>query len=368
VWGTKVKALAAGMLVAAMMAWGIANAAPAPAETTFVVNSTADFHDTLIGDGFCGFGGSCSLRAAIEEANFTAGADTINFAIPGTGVKTINMGSSAGLGSLPAITEQATIDGYTQPGASPNTLAVGDNAVLRVELAGNGQTGTGLTIEGVSGGSVIRGLAINRFNGGIDIFGDTANNRIEGNFIGTNPAGTIARGNTDDGVNLFDGPTENVIGGTTPAARNVISGNACNAVFVSRANDNRIQGNYIGTDKTGTKRLANGDGVVCPAVDITNDSSGNTVGGTTAGARNLISGNKEDGLDILDGTDNKVLGNRIGTTANGTGALGNGEDGVLIRGSNNAVGDGTAGGSNAIAFNGKDGVEIQGSAATGNQI
>ena len=216
---------------------------------------------------------------------------------------------------------------------------------------------------------MIKGLVINRFGEGISIDGATVGNRVEGNFIGTDPTGTLDRGNTDDGVNVFDGASENVVGGTTPAARNLISGNGCNAVFVKGANNNRIQGNYIGTDRTGTKGLTNGDGFVCVAVSI-DDSSGNTVGGTTSGARNLISGNKLDGVGILGSSPaNKVLGNRIGTTANGTGALPNGEAGVLITGSNasnNLVGDGTSAGSNTIAFNGEDGIEIQ--AGTRNAI
>ena len=112
-WATKSKMLAVGLLLmAAMMMASTMAAGPARASTIFTVTSTGDFHDTIIGDGFCGFGGSCSLRAAIEEANFTSGADTINFAIPGTGVKTINVGST-GLGDLPTITEQVTINGYT---------------------------------------------------------------------------------------------------------------------------------------------------------------------------------------------------------------------------------------------------------------
>jgi len=90
------------------------------------------------------------------------------------------------------------------------------------------------------------------------------------------------------------------------------------------------------------------------------------VGGTTAAARNVISGNKEDGLDILSGTGNEVLGNRIGTTANGTGALPNAIDGVFVQGSGNFVGDGTAAGSNTVAFNGDDGVQVQG--GVGNAI
>ena len=96
------------------------------------------------------------------------------------------------------------------------------------------------------------------------------------------------------------------------------------------------------------------------------------MGGTTAGARNLISGNASDGVGIRgDSQNNAVLGNRIGTTANGIGALGNGEAGVLISGtnaSNNLVGDGTSAGSNTIAFNGEDGVEVDGTAASRNAI
>jgi CSLREA domain-containing protein len=336
---------------------------PANAATTFTVNSTADTPDASTASNTCDTdvftgGDQCTLRAAIQQANATAGADAINFAIPGTGVKTIAVGAT-GLGRLPAITDPVTINGYTQPGASPNTLAVGDNAVLKIELAGNGATGTALEITHVSGSSVIKGLVINRFGDGIDVHGDTVGNRIEGNFIGTDHTGTIDKGNTDDGVNIFDGASGNVVGGTTPAARNVISGNACNAVFFKRATGNLVQGNYIGTDKTGTKGLANGDGLDCVAVVI-DDSSGNTVGGATSGARNLVSGNKLDGVGILgDSQDNKLLGNRIGTTANGTGALGNGEAGVLLQGSINAVGDGTAAGSNTIAFNAEDGVQVQ---------
>jgi hypothetical protein len=374
-WGRKVKALAAGALLAAMMAAGILAASPSHAATTFSVNSTADTPDAFTTSNTCDTdvftnGDQCTLRAAIQQANATAGADTINFAISGTGVKTIAVGAT-GLGTLPTITDPVTINGYTQPGSSPNTKAVGNDAVLKIELSGNGANGTGLTITHVSGSSVVKGLVINRFGEGIDIVGDSVGNRIEGNFIGTDPTGTLDRGNTDDGVNIFDGPSENVIGGTTPAARNVISGNACNAVFVSNATGNRIQGNYVGTDKNGTKGLPNGDGFGCAAVSI-NESSGNTVGGTTAGARNLISGNGSGGVGIFgDSQNNKVLGNRIGTTANGTGALGNGENGVRITGSNasnNIVGDGTSAGSNTIAFNGDDGVEVDGTAPTRNAI
>jgi CSLREA domain-containing protein len=372
-WTERTKMLAAGMLVAGMMAALslMLVATPAHAATPLVVNSTGDFHDTITGDGFCGFGGSCSLRAAIEEANLTPGADTINFAIPGTGVKTIYV-NSTGLGALPDITSPVTIDGYTQTDSHPNTKVLGNDAVLKIELSGiNALGGTALEITSVSGSSVVKGLVINGFGDGINIHGDTVGNRIEGNFIGTDPTGTLDRGNFDDGVNVFEGASENVVGGTTPAARNVISGNTFNAVFVSGANNNRIQGNYIGTDKTGTKALANGDGLGGgAAVAIVSQSSGNTVGGTTAGARNVISGNEAEGVVIFDSRsqNNEVLGNRIGTTANGTGPLGNALDGVLITGSGSFVGDGTSAGSNTIAFNGQDGVGVEGNLSTGNAV
>jgi hypothetical protein len=112
-------------------------------------------------DGFKS-GDQCTLRAAIQQANATAGADAINFNIPGTGVKTIAVGAT-GLGDLPTITDPVTINGYTQPGASPNTKAVGNDAVLKIELTGNGQTPSGLEITHVSGSSVVKGLVINRF-------------------------------------------------------------------------------------------------------------------------------------------------------------------------------------------------------------
>jgi len=331
-----------------------------PKAATFTVNTASD-----TGNGACD--GTCTLREAIDASNAVLGQipNTIKFNIPGSGVQTITPSSP-----LPPIMRPVVLDGYTQSGASPNTLAVGDNAVLRIELAGNGAGGTGLTIKGISTGSVIRGLAINRFNDGIEIQGDTVGNRIEGNFIGTSPSGTVDRGNTDDGVNLFNGPTENVIGGATPAARNVISGNTFNAIFVNGANDNSIRGNYIGTDKTGTKAIPNGDGPDGGgmAVRIINNSSGNTVGGTTAGARNLVSGNGAVAVGITGDTtsNNEVLGNHIGTTASGTDALGNGEAGVFIQGLNNTLGDGTAGGSNTIAFNADDGVQIR--SGEGNKI
>jgi hypothetical protein len=369
VWSIEgTKALAAGLLVAGMMAMSLVPASPAHAATTFTVNDTRDSPDaSSIAGGTCDIdvfndGNQCTLRAAIQQANATAGADTINFNIPGTGVKTISV-NSGGFGALPDITDPVTIDGYTQPGASPNTKAVGNDAALKIQLDGTNAPNHGLEISH-SSGSVIKGLVINRFGAnGIFIFGDSVGNRIEGNYIGTDPTGTLAKGNHIAGVSAFsDGgvTSETVVGGTTPAARNVISGNGGSGVDMGNSNfngvqpgDNRIQGNYIGTDKSGTKDLGNGvDGI------FLQDTSTNVVGGKTATSRNVISGNAG-GLDFFDTSDTQILGNRIGTTADGKGALGNDQYGVLLDGSqflgsNNVLGDGTSGGSNTIAFNGRD--------------
>jgi hypothetical protein len=76
-----------------------------------------------------------SLRQAILDSNGTPGVNTIDFAIAGTGVHTIQVGSTTGT-ALPAITNSVTIDGYSQPGAQANSLAAGDDAVLLIDLDG----------------------------------------------------------------------------------------------------------------------------------------------------------------------------------------------------------------------------------------
>ncbi len=348
--------------------------------TTFTVNSTGDEDDPDSRDGKCDVsataGDQCTLRAAIQQANVTSGADTINFNIPGNGVHTITP-----ISALPSIFDPLTIDGYSQPGASPNTLAVGNNAALKIELSGKiAEVATGIRITS-SEDCVVKGLIINRWGqNGVEVTSPGDRNRIEGNFIGTDASGTADRGNSSSGV-LIEGAPNNIVGGTTPGTRNVISGNNGNGVQIigtdtmfpdnPNAHDNRIEGNYIGTDASGTF-IGNGLGNYSGVVII--DAPNNIVGGTTPGARNVISGNNGHGVSIVypDAKDNQVVGNYIGTDKNGTADLGNVHNGVhLFKASNNVVGGTTSGASNRISGNSGSGVAIEtygGVEAAGNRI
>lgn len=204
--------------------------------------------------------------------------------------------------------------------------------------------------------NVIAGSA----NEGIEMF-DTRDNSVQGNYIGVNVSGSAALGNGDDGI-FVEEATGNTLGGTTAAARNVIAGNVGNGLeFDDDATGNTIQGNYVGLNAAGTAGLANQeDGIFLAAA--------NTVGGTAAGAGNLIAANDGNGITLNDVTNVAIEGNWIGVAANGTTALGNKGDGVLItnNASNNTIGGANADDANLIEFNDEAGVFVN--SGTGNSI
>ncbi len=308
--------------------------------------------------------GAGSLRAAISNANLsiTAGPDLINFAIPGTGPFII-----APSNALPAVADMVIIDGYTQSGASSNTLAVGNNAVFLIRLDGNNAPNNvaGLSLWG--GNSTVRGLGITRFKSGfghgIEVF--STNNIIAGNFIGVGLDGATDLGNGGNGINISSAGY-NLIGGTTPAARNLIGGNTGDGIEINggSALGNIIQGNYLGTDANGVRGavdLGNGNGINL------NNAPATLVGGTTASARNVISDNAGIGIGIggNSGTNTVIQGNVIGLDVNGA-ALGNNSHGVSVASSSNTIGGTGAGEANVIAYSNGDGVSV--SSGTNNVI
>jgi titin len=372
-WVGRAKALALYVLVLLVVASiGVLLAAKPAHAVTFSVNRTADTRDANLTNAACDVdasqrGNQCTLRAAIQEPNDTPGQDLIRFNIvSAASVKTISPTRA-----LPIIREALTINGYTQTGASPNTLALGNNTVLKIQLNGTNagaSTTNGLEIEAAN--TTIRGLVINRFaESGIQIDGSGATgNVVAGNFIGTNAAGSTDLGNGGDGVRMFSDASNNTIGGTTNAARNIISGNdgVGFQVFNDSATGNEVMGNYIGTDASGTQELGNRLGGV-----FIGSAPNNTVGGTAAGAGNLISGNENEGVAIQgpSAEGNEVLGNRIGLNADGSEALPNSTDGVLISNApNNTVGGTDSGARNIISGNGDQGVKIFNIFSTGNQV
>ena len=187
-------------------------------------------------------------------------------------------------------------------------------------------------------------------------------NKIQGNFIGTDRSGQIASQNI---YGIFLVASGNTVGGTEPGAGNVISGNQASGIYCG-GNTNIIQGNFIGTDKTGTSPLGNAESGL-----YLNFANQYTIGGATAGARNIISGNAT-GIRILSGGDsNLIRGNFIGTDITGTQAIGNGTGVDLVFAKNTRIGGPNSGEGNVISFNAFNGISVgtpQSSQTNGNQI
>ncbi|MFO1062831.1 MAG: hypothetical protein U0892_03010 [Pirellulales bacterium] len=192
-------------------------------------------------------------------------------------------------------------------------------------------------------GDAAEGNVVGGYNRGIYIWGSgTENNLIAGNRIGTNIEGTAAVGNTT-GIEIADNAISNTIGGSSAAARNIISGNTQSGIYLRiSAVHTFVEGNFIGTDITGTSDLGNGQN------GLYIDSTNNFIGGLAPGSGNVISGNDQFGL-FLHSDANHVYGNLIGTNASGTAAVGNELVGIMVQGSTNTIGGPTAAHRNIIS-------------------
>ncbi len=306
--------------------------------------------------------GPGSLRQAIADANTLPGPDTIGFAIPGAGVQTIDLASD-----LPFISDPVVIDGLSQTGASCAAWP----PTLRIELSGAAGAVFGLRIAG-PGDVTVRGLVINRFSShGIFVDGD--DNTFQCNIIGADPTGTLDRGNGQIGI-FINGTSNNLVGGALPTQRNLISANG-EQLRVAGANNNVIQGNYLGTNVTGTAPLGfTNIGMLLTGGDnLVGGTTGVTPGGACTGACNLFGGYSFAGIDLAapSGANNQIEGNYFGLNVNGAAMPGFfGSTGIWINGSanNNTIG-GTAGGAgNVFAGQSTQAIWIDGAGADSNQI
>jgi hypothetical protein len=316
--------------------------------------------------------GPGSLRQAILDANSNlnaGGPDVIAFNIAGGGPQSIALQSA-----LPNITDPVVLDGTTEPGF--NALSPQPMIQLNGLYAGGGVAG--LTLTGNN--NVVRGLAIDRFNGpGILILGN--GNQVQDNYVGLDLSGSVAEGNGGIGIDITNGASNNLIGGSSAGQGNVVSANGSDGIQITGPSTgyNVVQGNFVGTNASGTAALGN----ALSGVAMFNDTGNNVVGGAAganlggrlAGAGNLISGNASDGVFLGNygsggAFNNQVQDNYIGTDVTGTIALGNLDVGVKLQdgASNNLIGGTSAGMGNVVAASSSDGIQITGSSTDDNVV
>ena len=315
------------------------------AASTLTVTTTADTAPPCKASAF-------SLRCAIAQANTDGSGDTIVFNIPAAGNTCSGSPSVCTIGlskSLPVLTaSHTTINGYTQPGAHPNSnsLSSGDNAVLTILIRNPTLTqgfdalditGSNNTIEGLDFTGFLINLSTHTGGNALFIELGSNNNLIEGNFFGVGTDGNSVGPNTN-GV-LVAG-NSNLIGGTTPGSANVVSGSYWRDIELD-GTLNTVEGNLVGTNAAGTKAAGAGTGRGSDNILIT--GSNNTIGRTT-GAGNVISGGTGAGVSIFEGDANAILDNLIGTNAadtaaipNATGSKATDHGGVIIQGANATV-------------------------------
>ena len=290
-----------------------------------VVTYTGTGADTSPGDGVCWDGTGCSLQAAIEENNALGTPGTVNFNIPGAGPFVINPPAE-----FVDVLTRLTIDGTTQPGYSGTPLIVIDGTgtapVDSLDTEGLEFHGAGAS------GSILRGVSISNFVSAIEI--ESASNvTIENNYLLS----------SNEGIEIFIGATNNTV------QNNLISGNITGVlVDGSGTNGNVIQNNRIGTNAAGDAAFANQDGI-----RINNASN-------TQIRNNVVSGNSSTGIWLtVNATSTLIDSNLIGVNAAGSGALGNGLSGITLNnGSNNATIT-----NNTISANGQAGITVSNSSS-----
>jgi len=328
---------------------GQASPARALEPTTIVVNSTGDepdFANNSVCETAAG-NGVCTLRAAIQHANYL---QSINGTL-------ITFDIDHSIPSFPTIIEvNSALPGLLVAG----TIIQGPNLDDGSVLALDGKQGAYPGLEVRANNCAIKKLTIANFNGfGISVWPPTGDPvtglLITGNKIGDLVPSSILDQPNLGGIKLWH-TSSSVIGGDTAAERNVIAGNTSYGIYILDSATNVVKGNYIGVKDDGMTALPNSNGV------YVSNSTGNTIGGSTAGRRNVISGNTSNGIYVV-GNENVVMGNYVGTDISGTVAIPNGNIGVRIGNggaavsSGNIIGGSAAGQGNLISGNGSYGVQ-----------
>lgn len=316
------KAIPATLALAALALAGHAASAQAATYTVTNVNDA----------------GPGSLRRALVQSGQQLNADRIEFAIAGAGLHTIVVASD-----LPVVTEDVTIDGYTQAGSSPPTSTA--SAVPRIAIdATSASRGVDIGGDRVE----VRGLAVHSAQS-VGIFVEGREIVVAGNHVGINAAGTALRPNGDFGVEIYG--RDNVIGGPAAEDRNVIAGGEAINVRVRAGTGHVIEGNRIGTNAAGTAGLDN-----LGAYGAMVDTGGNEVRGNVIAAEFV-------GLELL-GDGNTVQGNLIGTNAAGNAAIPSGLGVNVEGGDDNLIGGTAADEANVISGNAFGGLQIEAGDAT----
>lgn len=328
--------------------------------------------------------GAGSLRQAIEDANQSAEPVRIEFSIPGTDAGFVDVDSDLSVpgadsdadvfhielnSGLPAINnvngQSVTLDATTQSAFTGNTNPIGPEIELSAAMVG--PITHGLQIN--SANVVIHGLVINQFQGsGIVVAASEV--VIASNYIGVDATGTVARANTGDGIEIVDG-SNILIGGDSPAARNVISGNLKHAIVINDFQDTishvTITSNYVGVNSFGNAAIPNGSiGEDSAAVRIDGEfirvgapGAGNVISGNAGSQARGIAGGEGGGLSRV-----TIQSNLIGTDSTGTIAIGNVGEGIALFNAVDVLIGGALDEANLISGNTGNGIAI----ASGNGV
>lgn len=285
-----------------------------------------------------------------------AGASANHLGRAGVSPNVISGNQGAGVWIMGAnTTANRLVGNYIGVDRKGTSALANDGAGVLVEEAP--QTVVGIAGHGnVLSGNMTSGLVINGASGGSDLAV-----QVVGNFIGTDAQGLLAIPNAKNGI-VVTNAHHTLIGGTSAAGRNVIAGNTQDGVVLTGATRfTRIEGNFIGVDRTGKKALGNQHGIF-----VNNAGTGNAMGGSKPTSRNVIAANAGDGIHIENTSEVTILTNFIGTDRTGRQPLGNAGHGVFMRGSSSHVGNGTHANGNVIAFNQLAGVYVD--AGTGHRV